>query len=179
MPQPAALARTDEPSIHDVIDLAGARDRAPTKLVSPSEPNVGGADRDRTDDLKLAKLPLSQLSYGPELEFWKEAVVGPDRFELSTPRLSSVCSNQLSYGPAPAAVRATPKFEARAPQLARKLSRITRIATLESFEEKRNEDGDEPQISQSSVNGRGTLFPSRSRGSACADIQSKSSLERR
>ena len=33
MPQSAALARTDEPSIHDVIDLAGARDRAPTKLV--------------------------------------------------------------------------------------------------------------------------------------------------
>ena len=26
---------------------------------------MGGADRDRTDDLKLAKLPLSQLSYGP------------------------------------------------------------------------------------------------------------------
>jgi hypothetical protein len=27
---------------------------------------VGGASRDRTDDLKLAKLPLSQLSYGPD-----------------------------------------------------------------------------------------------------------------
>jgi hypothetical protein len=27
---------------------------------------VGGARRDRTDDLKLAKLALSQLSYGPE-----------------------------------------------------------------------------------------------------------------
>ena len=27
----------------------------------------GGARRDRTDDLKLAKLPLSQLSYGPNL----------------------------------------------------------------------------------------------------------------
>jgi hypothetical protein len=27
--------------------------------------NNGGAGRDRTDDLKLAKLPLSQLSYGP------------------------------------------------------------------------------------------------------------------
>ena len=27
----------------------------------------GGARRDRTDDLKLAKLPLSQLSYGPFL----------------------------------------------------------------------------------------------------------------
>jgi hypothetical protein len=26
---------------------------------------IGGASRDRTDDLKLAKLPLSQLSYGP------------------------------------------------------------------------------------------------------------------
>ena len=26
---------------------------------------VGGASRDRTDDLKLAKLALSQLSYGP------------------------------------------------------------------------------------------------------------------
>ena len=26
----------------------------------------GGARRDRTDDLKLAKLPLSQLSYGPD-----------------------------------------------------------------------------------------------------------------
>ena len=32
----------------------------------------GGAGRDRTDDLKLAKLPLSQLSYGPIpiLEGW-------------------------------------------------------------------------------------------------------------
>ena len=30
--------------------------------------NFGGADRDRTDDLKLAKLALSQLSYGPDLK---------------------------------------------------------------------------------------------------------------
>ena len=66
MPQPAALTRTDEPSIHDVIDLAGTRDRAPTKLVSPERAKLGGAGRDRTDDLKLAKLPLSQLSYGPD-----------------------------------------------------------------------------------------------------------------
>ena len=27
---------------------------------------AGGASRDRTDDLKLAKLALSQLSYGPD-----------------------------------------------------------------------------------------------------------------
>ena len=30
-------------------------------------------------------------------------LVGPDRFELSTSRLSSARSNQLSYGPSPAA----------------------------------------------------------------------------
>jgi hypothetical protein len=30
-----------------------------------SRAKAGGADRDRTDDLKLAKLALSQLSYGP------------------------------------------------------------------------------------------------------------------
>ena len=29
----------------------------------------GGAGRDRTDDLKLAKLPLSQLSYGPSPDY--------------------------------------------------------------------------------------------------------------
>src|SRR6185312_7042476 len=29
------------------------------------EREFGGANRDRTDDLKLAKLALSQLSYGP------------------------------------------------------------------------------------------------------------------
>jgi hypothetical protein len=27
--------------------------------------DVGGPDRDRTDDIQLAKLALSQLSYGP------------------------------------------------------------------------------------------------------------------
>ena len=71
------------------------------KTRSPSSPKtIGGAGRDRTDDLKLAKLALSQLSYGP----WVYAhcmvsLVGPVRFELTTPRLSSVCSNQLSYEP--------------------------------------------------------------------------------
>ncbi len=32
---------------------------------SPPPARAGGASRDRTDDLKLAKLALSQLSYGP------------------------------------------------------------------------------------------------------------------
>jgi hypothetical protein len=56
---------------------------------------IGGAERDRTADLKLAKLPLSQLSYGPNLE----RMVGPGRLELPTSRLSGVRSNHLSYGP--------------------------------------------------------------------------------
>ena len=54
---------------------------------------AGGAGRDRTGDLKLAKLPLSQLSYGPE------SLVGLGRLELPTSRLSSARSNQLSYRP--------------------------------------------------------------------------------
>jgi hypothetical protein len=58
---------------------------------------LGGADRDRTDDIQLAKLALSQLSYGPSV--LPRSLVGLERFELSTPRLSSVCSNQLSYRP--------------------------------------------------------------------------------
>ncbi len=33
----------------------------------PHHPQDGGADRDRTGDLKLAKLALSQLSYGPDV----------------------------------------------------------------------------------------------------------------
>ena len=56
---------------------------------------VGGAGRDRTDDLLLAKQALSQLSYGPA----PKLMVGPGRFELPTSRLSGVRSNQLSYGP--------------------------------------------------------------------------------
>ena len=57
----------------------------------------GGASRDRTDDLKLAKLALSQLSYGPiGLAL---AMVGREGVEPSTSRLSGVRSNHLSYRP--------------------------------------------------------------------------------
>ena len=35
-----------------------------SKIANPG----GGADRDRTDDIQLAKLALSQLSYGPALD---------------------------------------------------------------------------------------------------------------
>ena len=57
----------------------------------------GGANRDRTGDLLLAKQALSQLSYGPGDAGWQ--LVGLDGFEPSTPALSRRCSNQLSYRP--------------------------------------------------------------------------------
>ena len=62
------------------------------------DPPSGGARRDRTDDLMLAKHALSQLSYGPE-QSRLERVVGLGRLELPTSRLSSARSNQLSYKP--------------------------------------------------------------------------------
>ncbi len=79
----------------------------------------GGARRDRTDDLMLAKHALSQLSYGPfpggkpqevsqkvksangsvALRSPDAKMVGLGRLELPTSRLSSARSNQLSYKP--------------------------------------------------------------------------------
>ena len=84
--------------------------------------NFGGADRDRTDDLRLAKPALSQLSYSPSVPRASQPLlvgapfpgstlpanapmlrigllVGLGRFELPTSRLSGGRSNQLSYRP--------------------------------------------------------------------------------
>jgi hypothetical protein len=44
-----------------------AKDSAVAQWATEAPTKSGGARRDRTDDLKLAKLPLSQLSYGPKL----------------------------------------------------------------------------------------------------------------
>jgi hypothetical protein len=58
------------PSIHDVSkSAAGGQDRtwagAVTRCFPRSLRRSGGARRDRTDDLMLAKHALYQLSYGP------------------------------------------------------------------------------------------------------------------
>ena len=79
-----------------------------------------GADRDRTDDIQLAKLALSQLSYSPSSRFivprnsegtraggaprcsplYSEGkVVGLGGLEPPTSRLSGARSSQLSYRP--------------------------------------------------------------------------------
>jgi hypothetical protein len=70
-------------------------------LIRSDEQRNGGAGRDRTDDLKLAKLPLSQLSYSPIVSALPRntRVVGLGRFELPTSPLSRARSNQLSYRP--------------------------------------------------------------------------------
>jgi hypothetical protein len=81
----------------------------------------GGASRDRTDDIQLAKLALSQLSYGPAF-LPALLVVGLTRLELVTPRLSSVCSNQLSYRPA----SGQPLLLAQQPFTLRITTRMTR-----------------------------------------------------
>ena len=79
---------------------------------------VGGDERDRTVDLRLAKPALSQLSYIPSGAatrahpmFGKLLMVGPSRIELPTSRLSGVRSNQLSYGPTPCGLVDQTPFE--------------------------------------------------------------------
>ena len=73
-------------------------------------PENGGGERARTDDLLRARQALSQLSYTPVYLSCAilcvpdpvnagHLLVGLDRFELSTSRLSGVRSNQLSYRP--------------------------------------------------------------------------------
>ena len=63
-----------------------------TKVTVRIHQGIGGGERDRTDDLLLAKQALSQLSYTP-------VMVGLRRVELLTSPLSGVRSNQLSYRP--------------------------------------------------------------------------------
>ena len=84
---------SDEPMAH-------SRTSIEMESLQADRITAGGARRDRTDDLLLAKQALSQLSYGPALRHpAKAGMVGLGRFELPTSRLSSARSNQLSYRP--------------------------------------------------------------------------------
>ena len=84
---------------------------------------AGGGERNRTDDLLLAKQALSRLSYTPRPEPGFRAaetgssptvpnpalrMVGLGRLELPTSRLSGVRSNRLSYRPVLSACRSRP-----------------------------------------------------------------------
>ncbi len=94
--------------IHNVKDGALRSYRGTPRIRFLHSWKDGGASRDRTDDLKLAKLALSQLSYGPvvDAEVCESAaqrmfMVGREGVEPSTSRLSGVRSNHLSYRPPP------------------------------------------------------------------------------
>ena len=85
-----------------------SRLRCPRHRNLVDEPDAGGARRDRTDDLLLAKQALSQLSYGPLHPIAGAMgtptrrhlrMVGLGRLELPTSRLSGVRSHRLSYRP--------------------------------------------------------------------------------
>ena len=67
----------------------------PIPCPSPGASRRGGGERDRTDDLLLAKQALSRLSYTPAR--LARVLVGQGGFEPPTSRLSSARSNQLSY----------------------------------------------------------------------------------
>ena len=101
--------RTDRPSKVRTLPVQPSLARSGIAQRTWHRPRYGGADRDRTDDLRLAKPALSQLSYSP---LW---VVGLGRFELPTSRLSGVRSNHLSYRPAQGLGILTSKTDRHAP----------------------------------------------------------------
>ena len=94
--------------------------------------NLCGAERVRTDDLRLAKPALSQLSYSPSRSRSQRAppssplalnprscrdLVGQGRLELPTLRLSGVRSNHLSYWPSASATGLASRFPSGRGQL--------------------------------------------------------------
>ncbi len=95
----SGLSRAGRPKRALIEESAQRRTLSKTGAPGPCQRRLGGADRDRTDDLRLAKPALSQLSYSPLKP--SQRLVGLGRVELPTSRLSGGRSNQLSYRPAP------------------------------------------------------------------------------
>ena len=118
---PAAPARSSERQAATGIPEPPAATHAAPPGDAASGDAASGDDRDRTGDPLLAKQVLSQLSYAPQRpepptirndgpgatmgqgRRWARgddgpgATMGQGGLEPPTPRLSSVCSNQLSY----------------------------------------------------------------------------------
>src|SRR5262245_44305581 len=71
---------TDEHSVafaKALVSNSGSKFGLPTEAARPAK--VGGARRNRTDDLLLAKQALSQLSYGPALRHQRNGNGGPGK----------------------------------------------------------------------------------------------------
>src|SRR5215469_11646544 len=152
----------------------------------------GGARRDRTDDLMLAKHALSQLSYGPvtrrrmlhvgrrdaspSRENALDQLVGLGRLELPTSRLSSARSNQLSYKPLTRGARVSCDMRATgfAPEAIARAQPLARVRPRR----KRNEDGEIPPMG---LNGLATDWPLMflKRSDSERELSEGSSLERR
>jgi hypothetical protein len=109
---PLLLQTSDEPPAHRAVAF-GVVGATPVAWLQRCC-DRGGGERDRTDDLLLAKQALSQLSYTPgqkadrqkseaqnfcHSDFCSAVIwmVGQGGFEPPTSRLSSARSNQLSY----------------------------------------------------------------------------------
>ena len=77
---------TDEHSVafaKALVSNRGSKFGLPTEAALPAK--VGGARRNRTDDLLLAKQALSQLSYGPFRGSITEVGIQKARGALSSP----------------------------------------------------------------------------------------------
>ena len=91
---PAPHGPDDQRRVAKLV-FSGCGQPQPSRLDPYGETDNGGASRDRTDDLMLAKQPLSQLSYGPNLRSRRSSVieanpnmVGLGRLERPTSPLS-------------------------------------------------------------------------------------------
>ena len=60
----------------------------------------GGADRNRTDDIQLAKLALYQLSYTPQVIGRRQWDRFPRRVPVLTDRYAELCASEILTPPA-------------------------------------------------------------------------------
>jgi|SRR5512134_2072356 hypothetical protein len=96
-PNPSEIRSSRRPRCYDALlpFVFGCQSASPAEDCTAvrdtsSRMKTGGADRNRTDDIQLAKLALYQLSYSPTKP-WSE-MVGLGGFEPPTSRLSGVRS---------------------------------------------------------------------------------------